>query len=69
MDIETAKWVIDKDNFEYIKLAKDIQKTGLPIESIYLVMEVLKSVNNSGNDNNEKIQNTNKNNKFYANSN
>lgn len=49
MDVEIAQWIMNKDNMKYVKLAKDIQESGLPIESISSVIDVLKSINKGNN--------------------
>jgi transcriptional regulator with XRE-family HTH domain len=45
MDVETAQWIMNKDSLKYIKLAKDIQESGLPIESVHSLIDVLKTIN------------------------
>ena len=47
MDINLAQWVLNKNNLEYIRLAREIQETDLPIDSIRSVIDVLKSINES----------------------
>ena len=49
MDMETAQWIMDKDNLEYIKLARGIKESGIPVESVIPVIDVLKSINKGQN--------------------
>ncbi|NSW90915.1 MAG: helix-turn-helix transcriptional regulator [Firmicutes bacterium] len=45
MDVNLAQWVMNKNNLKYIRLAKEMQESGLPIESVYSIIDVLKSIN------------------------
>jgi len=46
MDSELVKWVMDKNNLQYIKFARYVQSLDLPLESIKSVLDVMKSVHN-----------------------
>ena len=47
MDINLAQWVLNKNNLEYIRLARKFKKRIFPIDSIRSVIDVLKSINES----------------------
>jgi len=46
MDSGLVKWVMDKNNLQYIKFARYVQSLDLPLESIKSVLDVMKSVQN-----------------------
>ena len=45
MDVNLAQWVMNKNSLQYIRLAREIQETALPVESVRSIIDVLKSIN------------------------
>lgn len=43
LELNLLQWIMNKNNLEYLKLAEEIQKSGIPVESIRSIMTVLLS--------------------------